>query len=199
VPHAAAIREAIAHLATTTTQRPPSISAVHIDGERAYKRARRGDQVVLDERPVTWHSIDVVSIEEAAVHLDVRSGSGAYMRSLARDLGELLGCGGHAASLRRLEVGEWSVDDAVAPDQVTEAMVRDPLAIVSDLPILQLHQDQLRAFCHGQRVPAPAVPDDAAVAVTTPSGTLVGMATCTAGELQPDAVFEAPSAHEVAT
>lgn len=89
----------------------PAASAVKIGGERAYRLARRGVQVEMPVRRSTVHALDVIAYTGETVTLDVRVSSGTYIRSLA------IALGGHCASLRRTEVGPFSVDDAVAPEE----------------------------------------------------------------------------------
>ena len=93
----------------------PSASAVKIGGERAYKLHRRGVEVEMPLRRSTVHALDVVDRTETAVTLDVLVSSGTYIRAIAQALG------GHCRTLRRTEVGPFSVDDAVAPDAFTAA------------------------------------------------------------------------------
>jgi tRNA pseudouridine55 synthase len=91
----------------------PAASAVKIGGERAYKLARRGVEVEMPLRRSTVHALDVIAYTGEKVTLDVRVSSGTYVRSLA------IALGGHCASLRRTEVGPFSVEDAVAPGAFT--------------------------------------------------------------------------------
>ncbi len=102
-------------------QRPPTYSAVHIDGERAYDLAREGR---LDERPapkrVRIDSIVILNYEWPMLTLDIQTGKGVYIRSLARDLGESLGAGGMLRSLRRTRVGKYRVEDAMPLDPLPE-------------------------------------------------------------------------------
>ena len=93
----------------------PAASAVKIGGERAYKLARRGVEVAMPVRRSTVHALDVIAYTGETVTLDVRVSSGTYVRSLAIELG------GHCATLRRTEVGPFSVADAVAPEAFTAA------------------------------------------------------------------------------
>ena len=84
-------------------QRPPAVSAVHVDGERAHTRARRGEQLLLASRAVTIEQLDLMRWDPSTGQLDIklRCSAGTYVRSLARDLGDQLGCGGALAQLRR--------------------------------------------------------------------------------------------------
>ncbi len=93
-------------------QRPPAFSAVHIDGKRAYKRARQGEVVDIPARTVVVHAISLTDYVWPIVKINVTCGKGVYVRSLARDLGRALNTGGHLAALRRTAVGEYTLDDA---------------------------------------------------------------------------------------
>src|SRR5699024_11393235 len=96
-------------------QTPPIFSAIKVDGQRAYDLARDGNEIALKSRKVridAFMLIDMPDPDHAV--FEVRSGKGAYMRSLARDLGETLGCLGHIAQLRRLVVGAFNEGDAIS-------------------------------------------------------------------------------------
>ncbi|MFG0274811.1 MAG: tRNA pseudouridine(55) synthase TruB [Phycisphaerales bacterium] len=106
-------------------QRPPTHSAVHVDGQRAYRLARdaaREGGVVErpPARPVTIHAVRVVAYAWPALELDIRCGKGTYIRSLARDLGEALGTGGMLTALRRTAVGEYTADEATPLDRLPD-------------------------------------------------------------------------------
>src|SRR5687767_9728094 len=96
----------------TIRQRPPAYSAVKVDGERAYRLARRGEAVELPEREVTIRDLRLERFEPPFVKLVLRGSKGTYVRSIARDMGDALGCGGSVAELRRLAVGPFRVDGA---------------------------------------------------------------------------------------
>jgi tRNA pseudouridine55 synthase len=94
------------------TQVPPLYSAVHYQGERAYRLARRGEVVHLAPRKVTIYDLSVEAVAIPEFTMTVRCSQGTYIRTLAQDLGETLGCGAHLAALRRLAVGPFQVEDA---------------------------------------------------------------------------------------
>ena len=102
-------REAIEGLLPQFTgvlmQRPPAFSAIKVNGERAYDRAREGEVVELAARPVTVHALDLVSFNGDEAVFEANCGKGTYVRAIARDLGEALGCFGHVTALRRTRVG----------------------------------------------------------------------------------------------
>lgn len=93
-------------------QVPPAHSAVKVNGERAYKKARKNIEVKLDPRSITIHEFQLVKVVGADVHFHISCSKGTYIRSIARDFGEILGVGGHLSSLRRTSIGEYQVSDA---------------------------------------------------------------------------------------
>lgn len=98
-------------------QIPPAHSAVRINGERAYKKARKNEEVKIDPRRVIIHDFDLTKIDGADIHFRIGCSKGTYIRSMARDFGEILGVGGHLSALRRTMIGNYSVADA---DQLDE-------------------------------------------------------------------------------
>lgn len=99
-------------------QRPPAYSAVKVAGKRAYAVARAGGAVELRERPVVVHELHLAPIAPGKLQIDVSCGAGTYIRSLARDIGEMAGCGGHLSMLRRTRVGRFAVDEALTLEDV---------------------------------------------------------------------------------
>ncbi len=101
-------------------QRVPAYSAVKVDGERLYKKARRGDEVETPTRKVTIYDIELLAFVTPEIAVSVECGGGTYIRSLARDIGEKLGCGAHLSKLTRTGVGPYGLDMACQPDAVGE-------------------------------------------------------------------------------
>lgn len=94
------------------TQRPPIYSAIKINGQRAYKLARKGEVVEMPERIVTIFSLDLIDYTYPEVKIRVHVSSGTYIRTLAEDIGKALGTGAYCSQLRRTEISKWSVEDA---------------------------------------------------------------------------------------
>ena len=123
-----AMYDGVAALTGDIQQVPSSVSAIKVNGERAYARVRSGEDVKLAARPVTIHRFEVHAIrrdpEADVVDLDVtvECSSGTYIRALARDLGNALGVGGHLTALRRTHVGPYSLDQARTLDQLAEEL-----------------------------------------------------------------------------
>jgi tRNA pseudouridine55 synthase len=97
-------------------QAPPAFSAIKIGGQRAYKLARKGNEVKIEPRPVTIHEITGVQYAYPTVTFAARVSSGTYIRSLARDIGEKLGTGAYMSGLRRTSVGGYGITDALPPN-----------------------------------------------------------------------------------
>lgn len=101
-------------------QTPPIHSAIKKDGKRAYEYARTGKEVVLEPRPVRITTFELTKIQLPEVHFRVRCSTGTYIRSLANDFGEVLGCGGYLQALRRTEIGPYRADDAGSVEEWLE-------------------------------------------------------------------------------
>jgi len=131
-------------------QRPPAYSAVKIEGERAYRRARRGEAVAPEPRPVEIRELELVEAAVPDLRFRATVSAGTYVRSLARDIGAKLGCGAHLTALRRTAVGPLRLADAVAPEAVTRATLQDAAVLVAHLPRRQLDDDERDAVVHGR-------------------------------------------------
>jgi tRNA pseudouridine55 synthase len=115
-PTQKAVLEALEGLQGQIMQVPPAYSAMKIDGQRAYKLARAGKEVVLEARPVMIYKNELTKYEYPYVHFTSEVGSGTYIRSLVEDLGKTLGTGAYMSGLRRTRVGQFTIDDAFSPD-----------------------------------------------------------------------------------
>jgi tRNA pseudouridine55 synthase len=102
-------------------QQPPVYSALKVGGKAAYARARAGEQVALEPRPITIHAIELLELNPPDLTLDVHCGPGTYIRSLAHDLGQALGCGATLAGLTRLSSGGFRLEKAVPLDALQVA------------------------------------------------------------------------------
>jgi len=135
-------------------QRPPAYSAVKIAGERAYRRARRGELVEPAARRVEIAELEMMDYAVPDVRFRATVSGGTYLRSLARDIGTALGCGAHLGTLRRTAVGPLRLADAVPPDAVTPALVRDPSVLVAHLPRRDADDAERDAIVHGRPIAA---------------------------------------------
>jgi tRNA pseudouridine55 synthase len=188
-----AVVDAFARFVGTIAQRPPAYSARKLAGRAAYRSARAGAAVDLPAREVTISAIDVRAVRHGVewldVEIDVRCGPGTYIRSLARDVGELLGCGGYLLALRRTEAAGLSVDAAVSPERLaelasagrlTEAFI--PVIDLLPLPRVRLAPADAARFVHGGGVRAEVA--DGRYAVLG-DGTLLGVGEASRAVLHP--------------
>lgn len=179
------IAEALAVMHGSIQQVPSAVSAVKIDGKRAYKRVRDGEEVALAPREVTISRLDVETVRRHD-HLDVDisldCSSGTYVRAIARDLGNALGVGGHLAVLRRTRVGGFGIDESATLDELAERpnpITHSTYETVRRLmPIRQVSAEEATSVRHGGRLsandlaPRYAVvgPDETVLAVMTEQG-----------------------------
>jgi tRNA pseudouridine55 synthase len=159
-PVRTALERACAAWVGAVFQIPPSYSAKHVGGRRAYALARAGETVTLDAVPVRIDSIRIERYEWPDLVILVQCGAGTYVRALARDLGEELGTGGHCAALRRLASGPFRVEDALSWNELSiTATAREALIpswrAVAELPAVTVDTDAQRAFAQGKEVPVP--------------------------------------------
>jgi len=211
VPHLpdASLRAAVAGLTGPIQQVPSAVSAIKVAGERSYARVRAGKSVDLAARPVTVHRFEVLDtrhteadgqpVVDVDVTLDVSSGT--YVRALARDLGDLLGVGGHLVALRRTRVGRFGIEQAHSLPAL-EALDAPPVVALADaardcFATRELTAQEARAVGFGQRIPSAEPGRAAAVAAFAPDGTLVAMLDESAHLVRTRVVF-APSSSATA-
>jgi tRNA pseudouridine55 synthase len=191
------ISKAVAELTGEIQQVPPAVSAIKVDGQRAYKLTRAGAAPELKPRPVTVYEFTVTDVRPAGDLLDVdatvRCSSGTYIRALARDLGRELGTGGHLTALRRTRVGGYGLDAARTLDQLAERFEVMPLAeaAAAAFPRRDLSADEARRLAHGGRLPAgpPGTGTASPTAAFAPDGSLVALLTEQDGQARPLVVF----------
>ena len=150
----ARVEAALARFRGAYVQRPPAYSAVKVEGERAYRRARRGEPVALAARPVLVSALELVRFAPPDVAFRATVSGGTYLRGLARDVGEELGCGAHLATLVRTRVGPFRLEDGVMPERLTAGDLRDPATLVAELPRRDLDETARVAVMHGRPVSA---------------------------------------------
>lgn len=180
-----AIAERMAALTGVIEQVPSAVSAVKVDGKRAYQRVRDGEQVELKARTVTVSAFELLETRhgDGWLDLDVRvaCSSGTYVRALARDLGAALGVGGHLTALRRTRIGRFDVAEAGELEgfDVAASRLSPADAARRALPVVAIDADAARDLRHGKRIDAPAVSDAhpaaGPMAAVGPGGVLVAI------------------------
>ena len=204
-PDLETVTAALASFVGTFPQRPPAFSARKTGGVIAHRAARAGNPVEAPPRSVTVNAIDLLGSEPGDgwldLRCDIRCGPGTYIRSLARDLGDRLGCGGHLHALRRTEAAGLRVADAVAPGlleelaaagRLAEALL--PVGPLLHLPELRLDAEAAGRFVHGSSVRAPGTAGAGRHAVFADAlfaeGGLLGIGMLRDGLLEPRTVIE---------
>jgi tRNA pseudouridine55 synthase len=184
VPTEGEVRAALAGQVGTIVQRPPAFSALKVEGCRAYDLARAGREVDLAPRPVTIDRIDLLGYAWPRLELEIACGSGTYIRSIARDVGEALGCGGLVEVLVRTRIGPFAQAEALDPRvlsaETIPGLLHPAVEAVADLLRLGLSAEQVEAVARGQaldwrQLGAEAIPEGE-VALLGPDGVLVAVA-----------------------
>ena len=177
----------------TITQIPPRYAAIRVDGRRLYEYARAGETVAIPPRTVTIERLELLEWAADTLIVEVACSKGTYIRSLARDLGALLGCGAHLAALRRTRAGVFDLATAVPlarlvehPEQLASALL-PPMAALAEWAQIEVDEDAIQMLRKGQRIPA-AAPDERA-AILDSTGALVAIVVRHAAEWQPIKVF----------
>jgi tRNA pseudouridine55 synthase len=198
-PDEGALRVVLAAQVGTIDQLPPQFSALKVEGRRAYDLAREGEAVALKARPVRIDRVELRSYAWPDLEIEVDCGAGTYIRSIARDAGAALGCGGHITALRRTRIGTFAEADALKlADLSIEAIrahVRPMADAVATLPRITVDADGVARIVRGQTVaaPGPALEPGVEVALVTADGTLValGEPAGEGGRVRPRKVFAA--------
>lgn len=156
-PALAEILHALAQFVGEIQQVPPAFSALKVEGKRAYELARKGKTPDLVARPVTIHSIEVVRYAYPELTLDVRCGSGTYIRSLGRDLAHALGTAAVMSALVRQEIGPFRWENGLTYAAITAESVRENLRpaidALQDLPRIQLNDQEVQELSMGRQIP----------------------------------------------
>ncbi|GAA2147918.1 tRNA pseudouridine(55) synthase TruB [Nocardioides koreensis] len=186
------VRAALTGFVGEIEQVPTAVSAIKVDGKRAYQRVRDGEDVQLKARPVTVHELVVHDVvregEQLDVEISVRCSSGTYIRAIARDLGARLGVGGHLTALRRTAVGPYDLGVARTLDQLGEEFALMPIAEAARraFPVRELDA----AHAADVRVGRPLdVAVDGVTAVFDPAGEFLALYEPRNGAAKPVAVF----------
>jgi tRNA pseudouridine55 synthase len=177
-------------------QVPPAVSALKVEGQRAHDLVRKGAEVKLAARPVHIDAIRVMGYEWPYLDVEVDCGKGTYIRSIARDLGAALGCGGLVQTLRRTRVGPFTAEQGVGLDADPVSLMLLPMsAALAGMPKVCLNADEARRLRQGQRVPlTPASggrepPEASVLIVLEEQGNLLGICVVEGNQLKPQLVF----------
>lgn len=188
------IEQALVPFQGRILQRAPVYSAIKRGGQPLYKLARQGKEVEPPVREVTISELQLQQWQSPYLRLAVACSSGTYIRSLAHDLGQELGCGGHISALRRTAVGEFSVDQAVTlealQDNAWPAALLPPDRAVQHLPAIELSPEEAQRIQLGQQIACrDDHPDAPLVRVYEPGGRFLGIVTSREEYWQPHKIF----------
>ncbi|MGH3510087.1 MAG: tRNA pseudouridine(55) synthase TruB [Nocardioidaceae bacterium] len=172
-----AVTEAVSGFVGDISQRPAAVSAIKVDGKRAYARVRAGERVELPARPVSVHAFEVNGLSRVGQRLDVdvsvRCSSGTYVRALARDLGTSLGVGGHLTMLRRTAVGPFTLAESRSLDEPLSVVPLEEVARRC-FASYRLDEEGAREVGFGRRLDV-TLPQPGPVAVFGPSGEFLAL------------------------
>jgi len=169
-------------------QTPPAYSAVKVQGERAYRRARRGETVALEPRAVEIRELEIVEAAVPDLQFRATVSAGTYLRSLARDIGAALGCGAHLVALRRTSVGPLKLEDAIAPEAVTAGALRDAAILVAHMPRRLVDKKERDAVIHGRPIKSDPIADSRQPIAVFAGDELVAVAELSGDLLKPRTV-----------
>ncbi len=181
------VREAMNGLKGRYLQTPPDYSAKKVGGVPAHRRVRRGEEIRLAPVEIEVSEFEMLGRNGREIQFIASTGSGAYIRALARDMGERLGCGACLKELRRTRIGDFDVGEAVAADVLSEQHLRPPASAVSHLPRISLNDDEKTAVTNGKAVEK-SVGHTGDVALVS-AGDLVAVAESDGSVLKPRIVF----------
>ncbi len=185
---------AIARMEGVQTQTPPRYSAKKVAGERMYEAARAGREVSPKPVTVEISRIEMTRFDPPEVDFEVDCSSGTYIRSIARDLGEVLGVGAHLTALRRTRIGDRTVDGALGVDDlgdasvVSEALI-SPAEAVADFPRVVLTEPEMRIVAHGGGIAREGEALAGPIAMLAADGSLVAIGAAGEGTVRPTKVF----------
>ena len=190
-----AIESALAHFRGAIAQVPPMYSAVKKDGRPLYVLARQGIEIERSPRLVTIYRLELISWNPPDLSLDITCSSGTYIRSLAHDLGRMLGCGGHITALRRTSIGQFSIDEAIPLNELpaeTYAQYLQPAdSAAAHLPAFQFSAEEAGRLQLGQRLARDIIqqPANPFFRAYDNEGQFIGIVVANEGYWQPHKIF----------
>lgn len=193
------IEAALPRFTGLITQVPPAYSAIKINGERAYARARKGEEVDMPSREAVIHALLLLEMPDRDhAAFEVSCGKGTYVRSLARDIALAVGTTGHVSALKRLKVGNFDISRAISLDKLEEVVYNHAPAVwllpvesaLDDIPAITLDSAQAAGIRHGRAVRVPPRKEAAGqTVVCMQQGRVVALGELTGGLLRPVRVF----------
>ncbi len=191
-PSSESVAAALAAFIGPIDQVPPAFSALKLHGKRAHELARKGEEVRLEARPVRIDAVRMIAYEWPLLDVEIDCGKGTYIRSIARDLGAALGCGGMVETLRRTRIGPFRAEDGVTLE-IDPAEARRSLRpmeeAVAGLPVVTLSPGDEAAFLTGRTVPGGDRSQSGEVCVKGADARFLGVGVMAGGRVKPDRVI----------
>jgi tRNA pseudouridine55 synthase len=190
-----AVERALAALTGRQQQVPPAYSAVRADGERAYKRARRGEEVTLAPREIVVHRLELTGWEPPSFDVVIECSKGTYVRSLVAEVGRALGCGATLSALRRTRAGRFDLSQAVPLAEVGARIAAGTLELIGmddaldQLPAVELSPEEVEGVRHGRPVQRPDARLPEGLLRLRGGGELVALGEAREGRVWPKRVF----------
>ncbi|MDR3687842.1 MAG: tRNA pseudouridine(55) synthase TruB [Fimbriimonas sp.] len=186
---AGAIQKALPSFTGLIQQFPPMFSAVKVGGRPLYQYARSGKSVEREARTVHITSFEILECSNDSAKARIICSGGTYIRSLANDLGEQIGCGGYLAGLVRTQVGRFTLDEAVPLEEIAPNMLRPLSEVLPPMPMVQLDDVQTAFIREGRPIALHEAPSYHLAALLEPDGTVFSVARVTGNLLQPECVI----------
>ena len=189
------LRDVLIHFLGEIQQIPPMYSAVKVEGQPLYKYARKGQEVEREARDVTVYSLEIDSVSEVSAAMKCVCSGGTYVRTLAHDIGQMIGCGAHVTALTRTGVGRFRQEQATT----IEAASPDDFIPLSEalepMPVIRLKDGQARVIQHGNFLRFDNTPNEPLAALADEDGTVFAVARVVENELHPECVLPLEATH----
>lgn len=200
-PVPSSLEAAIAHNITLfrgeIQQTPPLFSAVKVNGQPLYKYARKGEEVEVKSRTVFIEEMELLSINGEEAQFRIVCSGGTYVRSLAHDLGEAIGCGAYISQLARSQVGEFHIENAVTLDDVSESDLIPLNKALKPMPLEKLNPIQIEYVRNGRQIQFRHPMTAKTVGLTDQDGNVIGIGHVVGNMVQPECIIPAEVIHGV--
>ena len=183
------IKETLPQFMGEIEQLPPMYSAVKKDGKPLYAYARKGEEVERNLRQVVIDEYDLIRTDENSARFRIVCSGGTYVRTLAHDLGQAIGCGAHVTELRRSRVGKFNIDEAVTIENADQEHLIPLASALEPMPLVKLNDGQFKLVQNGNFIRVQQSPNDEYAALTDQEGNVISVARVVHNELHPECVI----------
>ena len=173
------------------SQMPPMFSAIKVQGQPLYKYARLGKEIEREPRTVHIGAFDILSVEDHFIEARIECSGGTYIRSLAHDLGEAMGCGAYLSGLKRTHVGRFALDQAQPLDAIDPVKMIPLKDALPPMPLLEIDEQHTQHIREGRPIGMAEPPESPLIALIEPRGHVFSVARIHGNVLQPECVIPA--------